>query len=132
MSEIKKAFEEFDKDKDNKLKFYELHGALTYLGETTNDDECKALIKKYSDDPEFLSYDPFVQIILDRFSTAENKAAINEAFQTLAPSYPMITEAVISQYFDEDELNFLKKELPPQSDAGGYNAQEWVDSVFNE
>lgn len=128
LAEFRDAFDQFDKNNDKRLEYYELKGALTFIGENSTDDECKALTAKYSGGETTLGFDDYVKLMLERFSKAETADSTIEAFKALTNDQPIVTEAILLQYFSPEDVEFLKSELPVVD--GGYNAADWVATLF--
>ncbi|KAH0792888.1 putative alpha-actinin [Histomonas meleagridis] len=128
LNEFRETFDHFDKDKSKTLEPYELNACLTSLGETSTEDECKEIIKKYTGGQEKLDFDNYVKYMLDRFSKAESADATKEAFRAIAQNSPIINDEQLARYFSPEDAEYLKSVMTPVE--GGYDFQQWVDSIY--
>ena len=128
LAEFRDTFNHFDKDHSQTLEYYELKACLTALGETSTDDECKEICKKYNNGSDSLVFDAYVKFMLDRFSKKETAETTLEAFKVVASNNPIITESQLSQYFSPEDVEYLKANMNPVD--GGYDFNSWVSSLY--
>jgi len=127
LAEFRETFSHFDKDKSNTLEYFELKACLTALGETSTDEECKAIIAKYSGAAN-LDFEGYVKFMLDRFSKAETRESTLEAFRAVAANSPVINDTQLAQYFSPEDAEYLKTKMTPVE--GGYDFAAWVQTIY--
>jgi len=128
MEEFRETFSHFDKDHSGTLQYYEIKACLTALGDTSTDDECKEIARKYSEGQEEINFDGYVKFMLDRFSKAYTADTTKEAFKALSGNNPVISEQQLGRYFSPEDVEYLKAHMPKVEN--GYDFSNWAESIY--
>jgi len=124
------AWNHFDKNKTGRLKGNELKAVLASLGDTLTEDELKELLTHVDSETgeRYITFGDFLNFMLSRVQRIDTPAEIKKAFRLIANEKDFVTGPQLNTILTEQVLNFTISVMPTY--AGGYDYNEFVDSVF--
>ena len=80
--ELKRAFEEFDKDRDGSFNINDLTTVMQYLGMTPTDHELRDIINEVDTEGKgVINFQEFVDVMVLKMKDADAEDALKEAFR---------------------------------------------------
>jgi actinin alpha len=128
LAEFKEVFVHFDKDNSNSLEAFELAAVLQALGEDATEEEIQELFNKYAQGEPKLTFDNFINLMVDRVQDSDDAGAILESFSTLAGGNAVITEADMRAVMSTEQVDFLLQQMPKVD--GGYDYKAFVENAY--
>jgi len=124
------AWNHFDKNKTGRLNGHELKAVLASLGDTLTEEELKELLTHV--DPEsgekYITFDDFLKFMISRVQRIDTPAEIKKAFRLIANEKDFVTGPQLTTILTDAVHSFTISVMPTY--AGGYDYNEFVDSVF--
>jgi len=126
------AWNHFDKNKAGRLNAHELKACLASMGDALSEEELKELL--IETDPttneKFITFDHFLKFMISRVQRIDIPGEIKKAFRLIANEKDFVTGDQLSGLLSEPVHRFTISVMPTY--AGGFDYNEFVDSVFRE
>lgn len=135
LKEFKECFTHFDKDGDNLLSRLELGGCLKSLGEDLTFEEggkLDTILKSIDGDGDSkVTFDEFVQYMVQLSSDADTPEQLKAAFRTLAGDKDFVTEADLRAVLPADKVQFCLAHMQPYPGvANGYDYNTFTTFLY--
>ena len=138
--EYKKAFDVYDKDKDEKINLTELENIMKSIGQNPSESELQDMINEIDIDGEgVITFDGFISLMEKKLRDADTEEELIESFKVFDKdgngliSSENLREVVVSlgMKFSQEEIDEMIREADNDGD-GFINYEEFVNCVLNK
>eukprot|EP00163_Fabomonas_tropica_P022959 TRINITY_DN40227_c0_g1_i1.p1 TRINITY_DN40227_c0_g1~~TRINITY_DN40227_c0_g1_i1.p1 ORF type:complete len:625 (-),score=255.90 TRINITY_DN40227_c0_g1_i1:161-2035(-) len=134
LAEFEETFRHFDLDNSNTLTPNEFKAGMSALGLDPSDEEFEELFKKVSGDTEFISFEQFVEYMVEISEDKASPEQLRESFKAVAGPKDYVTEQdfQIAQVPEESYKHLLSQIPPKEGVEGGYDYPAYLAALFPE
>ena len=139
-AEYKKAFDIYDKDKDEKINLTELGNIMKSIGQNPSESELQDMINEIDIDGEgVITFDGFISLMEKKLRDADTEEELIESFKVFDKdgngliSSENLRDVVVSlgMKFSQEEIDEMIREADNDGD-GFINYEEFVNCVLNK
>jgi calmodulin len=139
-AEYKKAFDIYDKDKDEKINLTELENIMKSIGQKPSESELQDMINEIDIDGEgVITFDGFISLMEKKLRDADTEEELIESFKVFDKdgngliSSENLRDVVVSlgMKFSQEEIEEMIREADNDGD-GFINYEEFVNCVLNK
>ena len=139
-AEYKKAFDIYDKDKDEKINLTELENIMKSIGQKPSESELQDMINEIDIDGEgVITFDGFISLMEKKLRDADTEEELIESFKVFDKdgngliSSENLRDVVVSlgMKFSQEEIDEMIREADNDGD-GFINYEEFVNCVLNK
>ena len=139
-AEYKKAFDVYDKDKDEKINLTELENIMKSIGQKPSESELQDMINEIDIDGEgVITFDGFISLMEKKLRDADTEEELIESFKVFDKdgigliSSENLRDVVVSlgMKFSQEEIDEMIREADNDGD-GFINYEEFVNCVLNK
>ena len=131
IDEFKEVFRHFDKNNNGTLRDFEFKSCLNSLGENPSDAELAKLMAELGDGKGHITFDRFVDYMVNLASDNITHNEIAESFREIAGDKEFVTEDDLRRALPGEKVDYLIKQMPAFPNApGGYDYRAWAASAF--
>ncbi len=139
-AEYKKAFDVYDKDKDEKINLTELENIMKSIGQNPSESELQDMINEIDIDGEgVITFDGFISLMEKKLRDADTEEELIESFKVFDKdgigliSSENLRDVVVSlgMKFSQEEIDEMIREADNDGD-GFINYEEFVNCVLNK
>ena len=139
-AEYKKAFDIYDKDKDEKINLTELENIMKSIGQNPSESELQDMINEIDIDGEgVITFDGFISLMEKKLRDADKEEELIESFKVFDKdgngliSSENLRDVVVSlgMKFSQEEIDEMIREADNDGD-GFINYEEFVNCVLNK
>ncbi len=135
-AELRRAFDHFDRDKSGKLNKFEFGATMKSMD---NEGDLDAEFEKFADgtgrNPDTgategtISFDAFVNLMLQQFKEDDTPDALNGAFRTLGNGKDVLPAEELEKQFKPADAAYLRESLTEVE--GGFDYTTFSGKVYN-
>eukprot|EP01105_Mastigella_eilhardi_P022940 TRINITY_DN5727_c0_g1_i1.p1 TRINITY_DN5727_c0_g1~~TRINITY_DN5727_c0_g1_i1.p1 ORF type:complete len:1988 (-),score=725.31 TRINITY_DN5727_c0_g1_i1:58-6021(-) len=130
VQEIREVFDQFDKDKRGKLKWYEFKGCMAALGDDVEDQQAKDTVAELdADKDEMISFSEFLSFMTKRRTYSDSKDEILSAFKDISGGKNSVSVAQLASVMEPAQVQYLSSVMPKKDD-GELDFSAWTERAF--
>jgi len=129
LSEFRRSFDHFDKNRNDSLEKHELKACLSSLDQELNEGELDNLFSQLDPKGEgHITFDSFCNYMVKLLADQDSPDQVKEAFRVVAGSKDFVTENDLNTVLPNEDVQYLAKTMT--KNEYGLDYQTFINSVY--